>query len=122
MPNTKKRILCVDDNPDTCGMISFLLRDYEVVCVSTAAEGRRQAESRDFALIILDYLLPDGTGAALCSKIRSYDRRTPILFITGTLRLSETDARRLGANGMLQKGRAFFVDELRERVMQLAIA
>ncbi len=44
----------------------------------------RRATSERFSLIILDYILPDGSGLELCRAIRRFDPHTPILFFAST--------------------------------------
>jgi DNA-binding response OmpR family regulator len=118
----KKQILCVEDSPDMGELLSVILEDFDVTAVGTMLEARQKARSRKYSLIIIDYYLPDGNGAALCSKIRSFDRRTPILFSTSNPNFSETDARQLGANGTLHKHNPLFVNELLERARELVPA
>ena len=102
-------------------MVSKILDKFEVTAAYTMLEGKKLAKLGDYALIIIDYVLPDGNGAVLCSSIRASDARTPILFITGASNFTETDARRLGGNGLVHKGNALFNDRLRECVQDLAI-
>ncbi len=60
----KPRILNVEDDNLVQDVISGLLEQagYEVVLSSTLADGLRRVQSEHFNLIILDYVLPDGTG------------------------------------------------------------
>lgn len=86
MEPTRKRILCVEDDEDTCQLMIYLLElsDYEVRMAKTMTEGLRLAVDEDFDLYLLDNILPDGTGLELCLRIRSLDPRTPILFHSGS--------------------------------------
>lgn len=115
----KKRILCVEDEPDICRMISVILQDNEIESASTKAEAIEMARTGRFALILLDYWLPDGTGEEACKHIRSFDKRTPILFVTGSQTFSETRARALGAQGTLKKAQPNFLEELQNRTVEL---
>src|ERR1051325_2750292 len=85
MENMKGRILCVDDDEDTCEMITALLGQagYEVQHALSISEGLIKAQGDNFDLILLDWSLADGTGLELCKQIRAFDTRTPILFYTG---------------------------------------
>jgi len=115
-----KRMLCVEDQKETCELITSVLRDFDVISVATKADAVESCKKGSFDLIILDYYLPDGTGEELCKYIRIFDKRTPILFITGSEDFSETRSRLIGAQGMLKKGRPTFVSELRARATELS--
>ena len=114
----KKQILCVEDDADTSGLISFVLRNYQVAGAHRVAEALRRAHSEKFDLYLVDYHLPDGTGIELCLMLRTFDRDTPVLFVTGTSSITETQVIIAGAQGLIRKGTSF-VDELPVRVSQL---
>jgi DNA-binding response OmpR family regulator len=106
MEQTKKRILCVDDDRDTCLMLETLfgLSGYEVISAMTVADASRLAKKDSFDLYLLDWNFPDGTGIELCQYIRMFDTETPILFCSGVV--GETDIRRAmsaGAQGYMVK-------------------
>ncbi len=100
MSDSRKHILCVEDHPDTCELISLYLgmAGYQVTTAGTVAEALRRAQSTCFDLYLLDTTLPDGTGDELCEKIREFDPDTPVVMHTGDardetrLRLLETCA------------------------------
>ncbi len=77
----KKRILCVDDNEDTCIMLTIFLNQsgYEVVTTNTITEGLNVAQDEHFDLYILDLWFKDGSGLELCQRIRAFDQLTPIV-------------------------------------------
>jgi two-component system, OmpR family, manganese sensing response regulator len=81
----KGHILFVDEDRDTCELMEIILgrAGYRIISVCSIAEGKQQAQTRDFDLILLDWFLEDGTGIDLCKWIRSNDERTPIFFYTG---------------------------------------
>jgi DNA-binding response OmpR family regulator len=102
----KGRILCVDDDRDTCEMITVLLGQtgYEVQHALSVADGLIKARQDDFDLILLDWNFEDGTGLELCRQIRAFDSRTPILFYTGEIDDSAIRAAlSAGAQGYLVK-------------------
>jgi DNA-binding response OmpR family regulator len=106
MEKPKKRILCVDDDLDTCQMVETLLRlsGYEVTYAMTVADGSTLAKKGGFDLYLLDWYFPDGSGIELCQYIRMFDATTPILFCSGAA--YETDIKRAmgaGAQGYLVK-------------------
>ncbi len=84
MRSTNKRIFCVDDDDDTCSMLSSLLEHagYEVKSASSIAEGLKLARSERFDLYVLDNRVADGTGLELCRRIRGFDSQTLIIFFS----------------------------------------
>jgi CheY-like chemotaxis protein len=121
MGRDRGKILCVEDEPDTCRMLQVLLPEFELISASTKAEAVQMAREEQFALIFMDYRLPDGTGEEACRLIRYFDHKTPILFITGVSTFTETKARSIGAQGTLKKASATFIEELRHRTSELAL-
>jgi|SRR6478672_5241258 CheY-like chemotaxis protein len=117
----REKILCVEDDPDVCPMLQTLLPDFELTSVATKAEAIQKAREEKFALIFMDYRLPDGTGEEACRLIRYFDNKTPILFITGVSSFTETKARSIGAQGTLKKASPTFIDELKHRTSELAL-
>lgn len=120
MGNKTRRLLCVEDHIETCQLITSTLRDFDVVSVTTKSAALERVRSGRFDLIVVDYYLPDGTGEELCKHIRIFDKRTPILFITGSDDFTETRSRTIGGQGMIKKGRPTFVTELRARASELS--
>jgi two-component system, OmpR family, copper resistance phosphate regulon response regulator CusR len=76
----KARILCVEDDRDTCELISVLFPQFEVKFAYNMSEGIRLFENETFDLCILDNWLPDGSGIDLCRKIRAINPNIPIVF------------------------------------------
>ena len=87
MKNAKKRILCVDDNLDSCEMLAKFLEilGYEVISVNNGANALRIAKSEQFDTYVLDNWLPDMTGIELCKQIRAFDTDTPIIFYSAAV-------------------------------------
>lgn len=78
------RILLVDDDQEFCNSLSIIL-EHEMFAVDIAcnfSEGYEKALVEDYDLMILDWMLPDGTGHDLCQKIRFEKVTTPILMLT----------------------------------------
>jgi DNA-binding response OmpR family regulator len=101
-----KRVLCVEDDADTCAMISSLLGliDCEVMEAATAADAKIKISSDHFDLYILDNWLPGGSGVELCREIREKDTSTPIMFYSGAAYESDREqAIRAGAQAYLVK-------------------
>jgi CheY-like chemotaxis protein len=115
MPESKKKILCVEDYEDMCRLVTDVLKDYEVVGAYSKAEALMEAMSGSFDLYLLDYHLPDGTGLELCRLIRTFDSDTPIFFCTYTDSITMKEIKAAGAQGLIKKGTEF-VNELRSAI------
>jgi DNA-binding response OmpR family regulator len=101
-----KRVLCVEDEEDTCLMITSLLGllNCEVVSAQTFDEARRRIAEEEFDLFLLDNWLPGGTGIDLCRKIREGYATTPIIFYSGAAYDSDRrEAMEAGAQAYLVK-------------------
>ena len=85
MTSGRRRILCVEDDENTCELLTAMLglSDLEAVGVRTAAEALRLMEGERFSLYIINRLLPDVGGLSFCEQIRRVDKTTPIVFFTG---------------------------------------
>jgi DNA-binding response OmpR family regulator len=94
----RESILVVEDDEAT----SAFLRDnlaadgYKVATASGAGEGLRALEVRDPSLVVLDLMLPDGSGLDLLDRLRSadglasrLDPDVPVIVLTG--RTGEAD-------------------------------
>jgi len=102
----RKRILCVEDEEDSSGLMTalFELLNFQAAIASTSAEGLRLSQSERFDLYLLDSWLPDGTGTQLCKQIRSFDPLTPILFLSAdAYPQTQAEAFRAGAQAYLTK-------------------
>ncbi len=119
MSKTKKRILCVEDHPDTCELISTILNQYDCTSAHSKADALMLATKRKFDIYLLDYHLPDGNGIELCLLIKNFDTETPILFVTGTSSMTERQALKVGAQGLIKNVGDNFIDELQEKVSKL---
>jgi DNA-binding response OmpR family regulator len=107
MQKTKGKILCVDDDPDTREMLTVLLglEGHEVMATGSISEGIQLAIAHNIDLILLDWVLEDGTGIELCRELRSIGVTAPVLFYSGKDITNELldDAMRAGAQGFLTK-------------------
>ena len=100
---SKKRILCVDDLAEFCGLVSIVLSDYDVTSADSKSEALLKASTEKFDLYLLDYYLPDGNGLDLYNSIRNFDAWTPAIFITNSRRITNDQAVALGAEGVIEK-------------------
>src|SRR5919112_3311 len=93
MQPTQRRILCVDDDEDTCFMLTHLLgqENYKVATVKTVSEALQLAQNESFNLYIFDEWFPREAGLGLCRKVREFDPHTPIIFYSGAAFDSDRD-------------------------------
>ncbi len=78
------RILLVEDDPKLSNIVAQGLREekLEVVTAVSYGEGRLKAGLSSFDVVVLDVLLPGGSGYDLCAHLRKWGMRTPILMLT----------------------------------------
>ena len=76
-------ILLVEDNPNIIKINSELLklRGYDVLQAETIAKAKDQLRWHNVDLIVLDIILPDGSGLDLCRELKAH-LNIPILFLT----------------------------------------
>ncbi len=101
-----KRLLCVDDNDDTCEMLSYLFAadGYELRFAATAAKALELAHAESFDLYVLDNRLPDRHGIELCQDLLLIDPDTPIVMYSGdSYATQHTAALDAGATAYIDK-------------------
>jgi two-component system copper resistance phosphate regulon response regulator CusR len=78
------RLLLVEDDPELAAILTegFREQGIDVARAATFAIGRTLATSADYDLILLDVMLPGGSGFDLCRKLRDQGIETPILMLT----------------------------------------
>lgn len=115
------RVLLVEDDPELSAVITDGLRNQhiETSAARDFAAGQERAVLGSFDVIVLDVLLPGGSGFDLCRIIRERGIATPILMLTARDAV-EDRVRGLesGADDYLTKPFAFL--ELTARIRALA--
>lgn len=84
MTSNKKRILCVEDDRDTCEVLGFLLPEYDITFAHFIRDASPLIQNEQHDLYMLDNWLPDGSGIELCNLIRELHPEKPII-ITSAL-------------------------------------
>lgn len=116
-PGAPRRVLLVEDEAHLGAVIAMNLQldGHAVTHVTTGAAARQALDRARFHLVLLDVMLPDTDGMALCRQMRRVGDRTPVLMLTA---LGETADRvaglDAGADDYLPK--PFELAELRARV------
>ena len=113
------RVLIIEDEPDIRKTIDYNLskESFEVVQAASIQEGEKALASNKIDVIILDLMLPDGSGLTLCRDIKSDSKLKHIPIIILTAKTEEVDrvvGFELGADDYVTK--PFSVRELILRV------
>ncbi|MGR8935068.1 MAG: response regulator transcription factor [Gammaproteobacteria bacterium] len=116
MQNKPQLLIVEDENAILQGLIDvFVYHGYAVDAATDGDEGLRKALCGNYALILLDVMLPKLDGFTLCNKIRTQDLEQPVIMLTA--KSSEEDiitGLTLGADDYIAK--PFSVRELVLRV------
>ena len=114
-----QRILIIEDEPDIRKTLEYNLsrEGFDVICASSLSEGKDSINAAKFSLILLDLMLPDGSGLDLCRELKSDPKKNLIPIIILTAKDDEVDkvvGFELGADDYVTK--PFSVRELILRV------
>ena len=112
-------ILLVEDQPEHARFIKDYLqrKGYEVVTTPSAARAVKLAKQNDYDLILMDIMLPDGSGIEVCETIRQDNRlkNVPIMMVTSRGDLTDKiKSFNVGADDYIVK--PFQLEELLARV------
>ena len=112
-----KKILIIEDNRDLAHLLESHLRDlaFQVDVAFDGLAGLAKADSDNYALIVLDLMLPGLDGMEICRRLRRKRSYVPILMLTA--KSSEMDrvvGLEIGADDYVTK--PFSIRELLARV------
>jgi DNA-binding NtrC family response regulator len=109
----KKRVLLIDDESRVRQSLKAVLEpSYDILQAADAEEGLDVFRKEGPDLVLLDVILPGTDGLAVLQTLRSENRMTPVIMLTGTKSVkTAVDAMKLGAADYLSK--PFDVEELR---------
>jgi two-component system phosphate regulon response regulator PhoB len=114
-----QKILIIEDEPDIRKTLEYNVsrEGYEVVSASSLSEARQNLESSSFSLLLLDLMLPDGSGLDLFRELKQDKSKSSMPVIILTAKDDEVDkvvGFELGADDYVTK--PFSVRELILRV------
>lgn len=86
MPNSRAKILFVDDDPALGRLVQKALgrlgRDIEHV--TTPAQGHERLKAGDIDVLVLDHYLADGTGLEMLQQVAGSEDAPPVVYVTGS--------------------------------------
>jgi len=84
MPQHTPHILVVDDDPEICKLLARYLepQGFRVQLAATCREMRERLITNQIDLVVLDVMLPDGSGLDLCRDLRAERSNVPIILLT----------------------------------------
>jgi diguanylate cyclase (GGDEF)-like protein len=116
---TKFKILIVDDIPKNIQLAANILQKegYQMAFAQNGKSALSQAQSNRFDLILLDVMMPDMDGFAVCEQLRknSATRNIPLIFLTAK-NLSESIVKGFEVGAMDYVTKPFHGAELLARV------
>jgi DNA-binding NtrC family response regulator len=113
------RVLVVDDEPGVRESLRMLLKDdCDVATAENVAAARRALDETPPDLVLLDLVMPGGSGLVLLSELAARAERPTVVVLSATKTVaSAVEAMKLGAADYVTK--PFEVDALRIKVRQL---
>jgi len=84
MSSAAPRILVVDDDPEIRKLLARYIesRGFRVLLAANCTELRERLATAQIDLIVLDVMLPDGSGLEICRNLRAERSRIPIILLT----------------------------------------
>jgi len=84
MNNAPKKVLVVDDEPDTLELIKLVLESagFEAILVNNGMEALAKIDAEKLDLVLLDIMMPDMDGWDVFRKIKERNTTIPIAILT----------------------------------------
>jgi two-component system, chemotaxis family, chemotaxis protein CheY len=105
----QKTVLIIDDEDLVLDALAMVLgrNGFEVTTVNTAQQALILCQKNTFELILTDIVMPDMDGLMLIQTLRECGNTTPIIALTGGVRMGQKNMSRmavqLGAQKSLRK-------------------
>lgn len=113
------KVLVIDDDRLVRHTVSSVLNGYQGLSVLQAADGEsglRMIEEEDPSVLLLDIFLPEHHGLELFRKVRAFNRKIPIIFITADTS-SETAIQAMRAGAFDYLAKPLHVEQVRNLTM-----
>ncbi len=115
--STRQHILLLEDDPN----LGMVLQDhleangFDVTLKINGEEGLAEARRRQFALCLVDVMMPKKDGFTFARQFRAVDTNTPVIFLTAkSLKEDRIEGLTIGADDYITK--PFSVEELMLRI------
>jgi CheY-like chemotaxis protein len=100
------KVLLIDDNRHGLIARRTLLEEagYRVETAKDGKEGLEKFAAAAFDVVVTDFRMPHGGGTRVLQQIRDADPRTPVVILSGYVRLLGLTEESTGADVVLSKG------------------
>ncbi len=111
------KILIIEDEPDLAGSIQQYLQNERYLCevATNVQEGREKIEYFDYDCIVLDIMLPGGSGLMLLEELKKDKKQDGVIIVSAKNSVDDKiESLKLGADDYLAK--PFHLAELSARI------
>jgi putative two-component system response regulator len=115
----ERRVLVVDDDPQIIRVITKILKEdrVDIIAASNVKEAISVFENMEIDLVVIDYILTNGSGIDVIKRVRKDKPTLPIIMISGAGSAIKLPSLEYGANLYLDK--PFNGKELRAIVLNM---
>lgn len=104
----RKKVLIVEDTDSVQMMMKRWVSNagYDVILAADGREALEKAQQEIPDLVLLDVMMPEMNGFAVCRELRSYDamKKTPVIIVTALPNSADSEeAKMSGANEVVIK-------------------